>query len=485
MNVKGIKLRNVKEMGRKNWLVAVKKAFSPDSNEKRDLKRSQSKKKWGFGKEKHRETTSTSEVETVQEPPPLPVEVVKLEEVENEQNNYGPSGAAASSSAAEVAVTAPVQTAVEVVRPTMISRYAGKSVEEVAAIKIQTAFRGYLARRALRALRGLVRLKTLIDGQSVKRQATNTLRCMQTLARVQSQIRSRRIRMAEENQALQRQLQLKRDKELENLKASMGENWDDSIQSKEQVEASLQHKQEAAMRRERALAYAFSHQQMTKNSSRSMNPMFMDPTNPHWGWSWLERWMAARPWESRSTTTDKELNDQSSMKSVSRSSMGVADISKSYARRELKVDKFSPTAQKPLRLSPSTPQSRLTTSGGKLNSASSGGNLYAQDEDCRSTFSMQSERPRRHSIAGSSVRDDESLASSPALPSYMIPTQSARAKSRLQSPLSAEKNEITPEKGSSVTVKKRLSFPASPGPRRHSGPPKVDSTSIKNTSVNT
>lgn len=82
-------------------------------------------------------------------------------------------------------------------------------------------FNSQQARRALRALRGLDRLKTLIDGQSVKRQTTNTLRCMQTLARVQSQIRARRIRMAEENQALQRQLQLKRDKELENLRASV------------------------------------------------------------------------------------------------------------------------------------------------------------------------------------------------------------------------------------------------------------------------
>ena len=77
------------------------------------------------------------------------------------------------------------------------------------------------ARRALRALRGLVRLKLLIQGQSVKRQATTTLRCMQTLARVQSQIRARRIRMSEENQALQRQLQQKTEKELEKLRASV------------------------------------------------------------------------------------------------------------------------------------------------------------------------------------------------------------------------------------------------------------------------
>ena len=39
----------------------------------------------------------------------------------------------------------------------------------------------------------------------------------------------------------------------------MGEQWDDSTQSKEQIEAILISRQEAAVRRERALAYAFSH----------------------------------------------------------------------------------------------------------------------------------------------------------------------------------------------------------------------------------
>lgn len=40
----------------------------------------------------------------------------------------------------------------------------------------------------------------------------------------------------------------------------MGEEWDDSLQSKEQIEAKLLSKYEATMRRERALAYAFTHQ---------------------------------------------------------------------------------------------------------------------------------------------------------------------------------------------------------------------------------
>lgn len=76
----------------------------------------------------------------------------------------------------------------------------------------------FQAKRALRALRGLVRLKSLMEGPVVKRQASKTLRCMQTLARVQCQIRSRRVRMSEENQALQRQLLQKQAKELECLR---------------------------------------------------------------------------------------------------------------------------------------------------------------------------------------------------------------------------------------------------------------------------
>ncbi|KAL5729364.1 hypothetical protein ACHQM5_002333 [Ranunculus cassubicifolius] len=248
-------------MGKKgNWFVAVKKAFSPDSKEKKAQKTDKSKKKWGFGNKKH-EDPSSSVVRSVATPPPVapPVEELKLVEAENEQSKHAYSVAVATAAAAEAAVAA-AQAAAEVVRLASVPRYPGRTPEEVAAIKIQTAFRGYLARRALRALRGLVRLKTLIDGQSVKRQATTTLRCMQTLARVQNQVRARRIRMSEENLALQRQLQLKHEKDLENLRATMGDDWDDSNQSKEQIEASLLRKQDAALRREIALAYAYSHQ---------------------------------------------------------------------------------------------------------------------------------------------------------------------------------------------------------------------------------
>ncbi|XWS66924.1 hypothetical protein CRYUN_Cryun05aG0242400 [Craigia yunnanensis] len=460
------------------WLSSLKKAFSPESKEKKNQK----SKELFLEKQVHwgPSGSDAATLETVKLSPPPQPEEVKLTEAEAEQSKQTYPVAVATADDDAVAPAAPAQVAVEVVphQHNMGARYAGKSKEEVAAIKIQTAFRVYMAKRALHALRGLVRLKSLMEGPVVKRQAASTLRCMQTLSHVQCQIRMRRIEMTEENQALQRQLLQKHAKELVNLQ--MGEDWDDSLQSKEQIEASLLSKHEAAMRRERAMAYSFTHQQTSKNASRSMNPLFMDPNNPSWGWSWLERWMAARPWEGRGTTEKEQNNDQSSVKSACSNFGG--EISKAYARYQLNLDKQSPKAsQTSSLLSPSTPKP-ASIPARKLKSASPRSIVIGPDDDTRSIVSVQSERNRRHSIAGSLVSDDESLASSPSLPSYMVPTESAKAKTRLQSPLGLEANG-TPEKGPIASTKKRLSYPPSPvRPRRHSGPPKVHS-SITNTEV--
>ncbi|XVF55429.1 hypothetical protein PTKIN_Ptkin06aG0035300 [Pterospermum kingtungense] len=455
-------------MGKKGkWLSSLKKAFSPESKEKRKQKLREQ-----FSEKPVHLDPSGSDAATLEpvklSPPPQPEEV-KVFEAEAEQTKQTYPVAASA---------APAQPPVQAVRRQVNrgARFAGKSKEEVAAIKIQTVFRVYLAKRALRALRGLVRLKSLMEGSVVKRQAASTLRCMQTLSRVQCQIRTLRIRMTEENQALQRQLLQKHAKEIVNLQ--MGDDWDDSLQSKEQIEASLLSKHEAAMRRERAMAYSFTHQKTWKNGSRLMNPLFMDPNNPSWGWSWLERWMASQPWEGRGTTEKEQNNDQSSLKSA-HSNFG-GEISKAYARYQLNLDKQSPKASQNL-ISPSTPKS-ASTPARKLKSASPRSHAVGPDDDTRSTLSVQSERNRRHSIAVSSVCDDESLASFPLLPSYMVPTESARAKTKLQSPLGVEPNG-TPEKGPTVSAKKRLSYPPSPArPRRHSGPPKVN-CNITNTEV--
>lgn len=222
----------------------------------------------------------------------------------------------------------------------------------------------------------------------------------------------------------------------------------------------------------------------------------MDPNNPHWGWSWLERRMAARPWEGRSIITDH--NDRASVKSSASHTVSVGEIFKMHSLNH-DNNKPSPVGQKATRRpttynSPSTPASKAPSpspANAKARpSSSKGSSAWGGDDDSiRSMLSVRSERYRRYSIAGSSMRGDDhdSVESSPAFPSYMALTSSAKARSKAQRPSSPssstiDRNGRTPESGASVvsSARKRLSFPASPaGSRRHSGPPKVEMFSNK------
>ncbi|KAG5554645.1 hypothetical protein RHGRI_012259 [Rhododendron griersonianum] len=64
----------------------------------------------------------------------------------------------------------------------------GRAVEEAAA-----------ARKALKALKGLVKVQALVRGYLVRKQTAATLHCMQSLVTAQARARSQRIRMADES----------------------------------------------------------------------------------------------------------------------------------------------------------------------------------------------------------------------------------------------------------------------------------------------
>ncbi|XP_076911027.1 protein IQ-DOMAIN 3-like [Bidens hawaiensis] len=457
-------------MGKKGgWFSAVKKVFnsgneSKEKKEKRTQKTS-SKKSW-FGKQKHIESDS-SQTESAfatpafHSPPPEPEDDIKFAEPQAEPSKpVEPEPEPSKPTKPEIEPKKPVKPDNEQSKPVHTMAYAakaaaaaasfrrflGKSKEEVAAIKVQACFRRFLARKKLRALKGLVRLKVLVQSQSVKRQALTTLRCMQTLARVQSQVRARRIRMSEENQALQRQLMQKREKELDNMKSHLGNGWDNSRKSKQQLEASIQNKEEATARRERALAYAQIQQQLWRNPSKSGNPTFMDPNNPQWGWSWLDRWMAARPWESQTATDIEQPSEK-----LTRSSSG--DIIKSLDQSPSMSSPRSPSVIN-RRPGPSSPKNDPTSSP----------------------------RNRRHSISVSSFRDDSTAtvssprANSPRVNSprstktkSMVPTPSqgqSPGHSVSPSPLGLGKKGTVEKKSTAGTVNKRMSLSGGGGRRK-------------------
>ncbi|XP_047071828.1 protein IQ-domain 26-like [Lolium rigidum] len=117
-------------------------------------------------------------------------------DTEREQSKHAIAVAAATAAAADAAVAA-AHAAVEVVRltsqgPAFSGPFADPRGRAAAAVKIQTAFRGYLAKKALRALKALVKLQALVRGYLVRKQAAATLQSMQALVRAQASIRAAR-----------------------------------------------------------------------------------------------------------------------------------------------------------------------------------------------------------------------------------------------------------------------------------------------------
>ncbi|XP_022734368.1 protein IQ-DOMAIN 1-like isoform X2 [Durio zibethinus] len=202
----------------------------------------------------------------------------------------------------------------------------GMPVEEMAAARIQKAFRAYRARKAVRRLRDAGRFNILIQGHTVKKQTSSTLSYLHSWCNVQSQIRARRICMVTEGRLKQKKMenQIKLEAKLHELEVE----WCGGSETMEEILSRIQQREEAAVKRERAMAYAFSHQ-WRANASQYLGQASYGLGKENWGWSWMERWIAARPWEVRvhsqpihprktharqSSKSEKEMKVPSSLK---------------------------------------------------------------------------------------------------------------------------------------------------------------------------
>ncbi|KAK7402255.1 hypothetical protein VNO78_14375 [Psophocarpus tetragonolobus] len=184
--------------------------------------------------------------------------------------------------------------------------------QEWAAIRIQAVFRAFLARRALRALRAVVRLQAIFRGRLVRKQAAVTLRCMQALVRVQARVRARYVRNSPEGKAVQKLLDEHRNQA--DPFTQIEQRWCDIPGTLDEVKAKIRIRQEGAIKRDRAMAYSLSTQQSRVSASpnskatKALTPLkHSNISSKNLGYSLLERWMEAKPWESPISRKSEDL----------------------------------------------------------------------------------------------------------------------------------------------------------------------------------
>ncbi|CAA7043279.1 unnamed protein product [Microthlaspi erraticum] len=162
--------------------------------------------------------------------------------------------------------------------------------QEIAATSVQAAFRGYLARRAFWALKGIIRLQALIRGHLVRRQAVATLFCVMGIVKLQALARGKEIRNSDIG------VQVHRSCRLELLQNNLGNSADT----------------DAYLGIKKLTANAFA-QKLLASSPRVL-PVHApyDASNSNSNSVWLENWSASCFWkpmpQPKKTTGRKQLN---------------------------------------------------------------------------------------------------------------------------------------------------------------------------------
>ncbi|KHG13932.1 Protein IQ-DOMAIN 31 -like protein [Gossypium arboreum] len=172
-----------------------------------------------------------------------------------------------------------------------------------AAVTVQAAFRGYLARRAFRTLKGIIRLQAVIRGHLVRRQAVATLCCTWGIVKLQALARGQKVRCSDIAMEIQEK----------HLRLLQGSKSSDSIG----VSTSSKVKN---------LSNNVFVQKLLA-SSPSVLPLQLQyvPEEPNSSWQWLLRWTMSHFWVSplkpvRSGKTKRSIQKLSNAKVVNGSS---------------------------------------------------------------------------------------------------------------------------------------------------------------------
>ncbi|KAH9775732.1 protein IQ-DOMAIN 31 [Citrus sinensis] len=163
--------------------------------------------------------------------------------------------------------------------------------QEKAATKAQAVFRGYLARRAFRALKGIIRLQALIRGHLVRRQAVATLGAMLGLVKLQALVRGRKVRHSD--------IGLEVGKTCTPLKLLQGKPVDP-------IELNL------STRISKLSGSAFISKLLASSPTVLSLHLQYDSVEPNSVSNWLERWSAFHIWKP--APQPKKVSDSKSQK---------------------------------------------------------------------------------------------------------------------------------------------------------------------------
>ncbi|KAL1060473.1 hypothetical protein V6Z11_1Z096000 [Gossypium hirsutum] len=226
-------------------------------------------------------------------------------------------------------------------RPGLISGNSntlGMPIEDLAATRIQTAFRAYRVcwlEKQLRRLKGIVRLQAQTLNSSIKKQATTTLNYLHSWSIIQAQIRAPSTLYAN---------QIKLEAKLHDIEFKwITVEWSCGPETMEEILTKIHHREEAAVKRERTMAYAFFPSRPPILDNNGIGNYELAKAN--WGWSWVERWIAVRPWESRlpaQSITPKKAAEQTDKQGLVQTSSSPKPKPKPHFSNEKETMKMKP-----------------------------------------------------------------------------------------------------------------------------------------------
>ncbi|KAL1201505.1 Protein IQ-DOMAIN 12 [Cardamine amara subsp. amara] len=236
---------------RRSWFGWMKRLFICEAKAKAEKPR---RLRWVFRRLKLRQQIATCAQETR-----------TLNEATENQKKHAMNVAIATAAAAEAAVAA-AKAAAEVVRMAgnafTSQHFVKKRNPNSAAIKIQSAFRAYLARKALRALKALVRLQAIVRGRAVRRKVSVLLNSSPSnTASTSKLIQKNTERKHWSKTKAEIKEELKVSKHTMSISKAECNGWDSSALTKEDIKAIWLRKQEGVIKRERMLKYSRSHRE--------------------------------------------------------------------------------------------------------------------------------------------------------------------------------------------------------------------------------